>query len=169
MAIPTTSSDLTYNTLTDIHRMQHQGHLTLGWNVNENGTYLLTNDGAKIRVQHWRAKDLRTTLINSLDVPDITGLDDDLRIWSEETFGTERGPIGPLKHLVKEVETEILVDGLHDIREYADVCLLYLDAVRRAGFKIKQLIHAAREKLQVCKSRTWNIPINIDEPIYHKE
>jgi hypothetical protein len=54
--------------------------------------------------------------------------------WSQATFGTdaERGPLGALKHLRKEIEEVKANPG--DIEERADLVFLALDASRRAGY-----------------------------------
>ena len=87
--------------------------------------------------------------------------------WSQATFGldSERGPIGPLKHLAKEaVEAQ---EDTTDIEEFADCLFLICDATRRAGFTWDQLISAAFKKLEKNKSRTWQKPVNSDEPVEH--
>ncbi len=75
--------------------------------------------------------------------------------WSTATFGTtaERGPLGPLKHLAKEV-VEVQADPT-DITEFADIGLLWFDSARRAGFAYDQLIQAMWTKLAVNKTRQW--------------
>jgi hypothetical protein len=75
--------------------------------------------------------------------------------WSQETFGTdaERGPIGPLKHLAKEA-SEAQANP-KDIKEHADILILWLDASRRAGFKPMQVVEAALEKMKENKARKW--------------
>lgn len=86
--------------------------------------------------------------------------------WSQETFGddTVRGPQGPLKHMIKEVN-ECLKDP-KNIEEYADLLLLWVDATRRAGFSPIAMIQAARAKLNRCKEREWPKP-SADEPVEH--
>lgn len=86
--------------------------------------------------------------------------------WSQKTFGpdTERGPIGPLKHLSKEA-LEAAAQPT-DISEYADCFLLLLDATRRGGWKLGHIIDAAQKKLEICKQREWG-PVKPDEPVYH--
>lgn len=86
--------------------------------------------------------------------------------WSQATFGTdqERGPVGSLKHLAKEVQ-EVLADPT-DIIEFADLLFLVFDSTRRAGFTPEQLIEAANAKLAVNKSRQWQKPTS-DEPVEH--
>lgn len=58
---------------------------------------------------------------------------DALSEWSQATFGTdaERGPAGPLKHLLKEIEEVRAAPA--DIEEYADLLFLTCDAARRGG------------------------------------
>ncbi len=86
--------------------------------------------------------------------------------WSEATFGTtaERGPIGPLKHLLKEVDETIAKP--EDLEEYADLGFLVVDATRRAGFTYDQWLEKMFEKLEKNKKRTW-IKTAGDEPIEH--
>jgi len=80
--------------------------------------------------------------------------------WSQATFGEDsvRGPMGALKHLEKEAaEAQRALDIGPDntLEEMADCFLLLLDANRRAGFKIGDLIEAAKVKMVVNKQRTW--------------
>jgi NTP pyrophosphatase (non-canonical NTP hydrolase) len=94
--------------------------------------------------------------------------------WSQATFGkdTERGPIGPMLHLAKEVE-----EVLADIRtpnaadklpeEFADCLFLLFDASRRAGISYDALLNAAWVKLEKNKRRTWPKPKSNDEPVEH--
>lgn len=86
--------------------------------------------------------------------------------WSQATFGndSERGPLGPLKHLEKEAKEA--QESPQDSSEYADCLLLVLDAARRAGIQIDDLVVAAYEKLQINKARTWPAPI-ADAPVEH--
>lgn len=87
--------------------------------------------------------------------------------WSQATFGadSERGPIGPLKHLAMEaIEAS---ENPADISEYADCFLLLLDAARRAGWKLSHLIDAAQKKMEVNKSREYLKPIDSISPVEH--
>lgn len=87
--------------------------------------------------------------------------------WSQETFGDDsvRGPHGPLKHLLKEVQEAI--DKPRDAEEYADLLLLVLDASRRADISAPQLLSAAERKLDKNKSREWGPP-DADGVFEHK-
>ncbi len=97
---------------------------------------------------------------------DITGLWLDHARWSQEQFGadSDRGPLGPIRHLKKEAKE--LEASPHDLLEYADAFLLVLDASRRAGFDLEELVTAAREKLKINKARTWPKGA-ADQPVEH--
>lgn len=82
--------------------------------------------------------------------------------WSQETFGPDgiRGPIGPLKHLKKEADEAIKAhtekrDKPDLLEEHADCLLLLLDATRRAGFAMTELLVAAEKKQAKNMARIW--------------
>lgn len=77
------------------------------------------------------------------------------RKWSDEQFGprSERGPQGPLKHLIKEAGEAL--DDPHDIMEYADMMFLFLDSLHRAGFDCADLSEAMAAKMPILESRTY--------------
>lgn len=83
--------------------------------------------------------------------------------WSQDTFGNV-GPIGPLKHLRKEV-LEVIAKP-HDLIEWADMQFLLWDAQRRAGITDEQITQAMIEKLAVNKLREWPEPKD-GEPRFH--
>jgi hypothetical protein len=87
--------------------------------------------------------------------------------WSQATFGpdSERGPIGPLKHLAKEV-AEVMQDPT-DLMEFVDCLFLIFDSTRRAGFTFAELRAAAWKKLEINKARKWQAPPKGDEAIEH--
>jgi len=87
--------------------------------------------------------------------------------WSQATFGldSERGPIGPLKHLEKEAG-EAQKDP-KDLMEYVDCLFLVCDATRRAGFTVEDLMVAAWGKLVINKARKWQKPTNPNEAVEH--
>lgn len=97
---------------------------------------------------------------------DLIDLYRDHARWSQSTFGAddERGPLGPIRHLRKE--TDELEAAPTDPEEYADALLLLLDASRRAGIGLKELIAAARAKLEVNKARDWPKG-RADQPVEH--
>lgn len=97
--------------------------------------------------------------------------------WSNRTFGDERtrGPVGPLKHLAKEVLCELLGADREEfgrfiylncasgdpssLEELADVLILLMDATRRAGHKWNDLLTAAQAKHAVNIVRTYPKPV----------
>lgn len=93
--------------------------------------------------------------------------------WSRATFGSdqERGPMGPVKHLQKEV-----LETLHELEngdlfqaklELVDCLFLVFDAARRAGYSVTTLTQAAFEKLDINKSMEW-VKQDSNEPMEHK-
>lgn len=76
--------------------------------------------------------------------------------WSDEKFGRNRSPEGPIHHLKKEVE-ELIADPYHP-EEYADCMLLLLDAWRLRGGNLETLLIAARSKFEINKARQWGEP-----------
>lgn len=105
--------------------------------------------------------------------------------WSQEVFGPDnvRGPLGPTKHLAREVLTEILgilrtdVDYIldkngavcYDLGEFVDCMFLVVDACRRAGFTCEQFTKGLFEKLAENKAREWPKfnPNNVNEAVEH--
>ncbi|WP_370656071.1 DUF550 domain-containing protein [Klebsiella pneumoniae] len=83
--------------------------------------------------------------------------------WSQATFGNV-GPIGPLKHLRREV-LEVIAKP-HDLIEWADMQFLLWDAQRRAGINDEKITQAMIEKLAVNKQREWPEPKD-GEPRLH--
>jgi hypothetical protein len=96
----------------------------------------------------------------------LLDLVEDNSAWSQATFGSdaERGPIGALKHLEEEAR-EAQAEPT-DILEYADCLLLLLDATRRAGWSVEDLVNAAYDKMKVNKTRTF-IKAPPDQPSHH--
>lgn len=100
--------------------------------------------------------------------------------FSEATFGKSpgRGPLGPLKHLEKEVieaqndaqmldnrktgkacillTTEAMEQCLRE--ELADCAHLLFDAARRAGMTYDQFLDECFKKLEKNKNRKWKAP-----------
>lgn len=76
--------------------------------------------------------------------------------WSQATFGHDdlRGPTGPLKHLIKEVEETL--ENPDDIFEFADCLGLLLDALRRGKHTLGELLVAYSVNLRRNElKRTW--------------
>ncbi len=78
--------------------------------------------------------------------------------FSSKQFGTkkERGCLGPLHHLKKEVQE--LIDNPDDEMEWADNFLLLLDAAWRKGHSLQDLINFADKKLDININRKWGEP-----------
>jgi hypothetical protein len=94
------------------------------------------------------------------------------RLWSARTFGPQshRGPMGPLKHLKKEVEealnsvaTTVNAASPQDaadcreiqIEELADCFFLVVDAVWRSGVSPVEFRQALTTKLIKNRNRAW--------------
>jgi len=92
----------------------------------------------------------------------------DQAAWSQETFGSDkdRGPIGALKHLLKEAQE--CINNPSDKKERADVFLLLLDAHRRSGWSFGDLVDTSIAKMVETKKRQWPKPTS-DEPVEHIE
>ena len=86
--------------------------------------------------------------------------------WSQATFGNV-GPVGPLKHLRREVLEAIAKP--HDLIEWADMQFLLWDAQRRAGITDEQITQAMIEKLAVNKQREWPEPKDGEPRLHIKE
>jgi len=109
------------------------------------------------------------SFITMVEIGDrLTDLISDQAHWSQQTFGldSERGPIGPLKHLAKEAGEAQTAKKPQDLEEFADCLLLTLDATRRAGYNILELIKAAEIKMRINKGREWPTG-KPDEPVEH--
>lgn len=78
--------------------------------------------------------------------------------WSAEAFGqrSERGPIGPLKHLKKEVEEALAAPD--DPMEIVDCFFLVTDAAWRQGLSLEKFMKLCWQKLAINKGRTWPKP-----------
>lgn len=106
--------------------------------------------------------------------------------WSQKTFGTdkERGPLGPLKHIAKELLSELLpfpretVAAMlatvppdfvppRDIEELADLLFLLFDVTRRSGFTFEQLRIAVNQKMRKNQARSWPRIGNINDAVEH--
>lgn len=96
----------------------------------------------------------------------VTDLWDDIACWSRATFGSdfERGPVGPLKHLAREVQEVLAAPS--DPDEYSDCLILIFDAARRSGLTLDGLLTAALAKMDTNRQRAWPKPTS-DEPVEH--
>lgn len=79
-------------------------------------------------------------------------LTEEANAFSDERF-PDQGVADKLLHLYHEVEEVMATPD--DIKEYADCFLLLTDAARKAGFSIRDLIAACRDKIEYNKTRTF--------------
>ena len=94
---------------------------------------------------------------------------DSLADWSQATFGSDqdRGPRGPLKHLLKEAQEALDAPTVAARREeIVDCQFLVFDAARREGMTLTELFAGCMAKLVKNRQRTWGKPSG-DEPVEH--
>lgn len=113
-----------------------------------------------------------TEVINQATACDLEDFWRDQGRWSYAVFGPRkyRGPKGPLRHLQKELENEIIDVVEPGIYEYVDMFFLIIDAARRAGFSYRQFWNACWHKLAINKRRKWpdwRERIGDDQPMEH--
>jgi NTP pyrophosphatase (non-canonical NTP hydrolase) len=91
------------------------------------------------------------------------------RTWSIGCFGNmdERGPVGPLKHMIKECgeAIEAIEEGGLDqrdqirfaalVEEFGDIMFLMLDSMYRSGISGQMLIESMQAKMPVLQDRTY--------------
>lgn len=104
--------------------------------------------------------------IAPLSAPDRDQVRREHAEWSQATFGNV-GPVGPLKHLRREVLETIAKP--HDLIEWADMQFLLWDAQRRAGITDEQITQAMIDKLAVNKQREWPEPKDGEPRLHIKE
>nr|WP_242013439.1 DUF550 domain-containing protein [Klebsiella variicola] len=104
--------------------------------------------------------------IAPLSAPDRDQVRQEHAEWSQATFGNF-GPVGPLKHLRREVLETIAKP--HDLIEWADMQFLLWDAQRRAGITDEQITQAMIDKLAVNKQRSWPEPKDGEPRLHIKE
>lgn len=81
--------------------------------------------------------------------------------WSQNTFGPdsqEQRLYGALMHLEKEARECLAMP--YDLIEKADCLLLIMDATRRSGRTLRELIDAADLKQKINTSRQWSSPVD---------
>lgn len=96
-------------------------------------------------------------------------LAEDIQRWSFEKFGSswDRGPYGPVRHLVEEAQETLESIGTdHFTEELADCLIILLDANWRSGNTLGDLLGAAENKMEVNKARKWQ-KAGPTEPIHH--
>ena len=79
----------------------------------------------------------------------------EIETFSNSAFGTPqvRNETATLRKLKAEIDE--LIENPNDKHEWADVFLLLLDAARRKGYTINDLISFGLEKIEINKNRTW--------------
>lgn len=101
--------------------------------------------------------------------------------WSEKTFGTieQRGPVGALKHSIKEAKEaieeyessgpELIHDNDKYVTELADMLLTLFDATWRSDLTFQDIINAAQEKMYRNMEREWPAigTVPPDESVHH--
>lgn len=113
-----------------------------------------------------------------LKMEKIQKLQNNIFEWSNKTFSTQKTPIPILKHLIKEIEKELIPalkkhyenkkhgtsptiagpDLLHVYHEFADVQILLLDAQAHISLSIEQLMTFMYQKMEINKARKWKAP-----------
>lgn len=96
--------------------------------------------------------------------------------WSAKQFGSreQRGPIGPIRHLQKEIEKEILPlleknpgqIPMELFEELIDCFFLIMDAAWRSGMSPEAFLQCAFFKLRKNKRRKWGA-FNATGPTEH--
>jgi NTP pyrophosphatase (non-canonical NTP hydrolase) len=82
-------------------------------------------------------------------------------MWSQANFGRDdqSGPCRPLNHLAKEVKEALAAIEAGDTanlkEELADIFILWLDARRRAGFLLPDMLYAVEAKMDQNEVRRW--------------
>ncbi len=95
---------------------------------------------------------------------DLQKLMDDIREWSDATFGENQRVVPVLNHLIKEVPE--VIDAVNDVAgitikgkfEFADCFMLLLDAASHYGMDAESLINCTHIKLNINKHRKWGEP-----------
>lgn len=85
--------------------------------------------------------------------------------WSQRTFGgdEERGPVGPLGHMKKEVDEALEAMRLgrpfqEVLDEFADLQILLRDAARRQRISLDLLLVASLDKMARNRARVYIKP-----------
>lgn len=87
--------------------------------------------------------------------------------WSQATFGSKPTVHGVIAHLEKEI-AELKADPM-DPEEWADVIILGIEGMLRAGYTPKGVNGEVRRKMAINRARTWPDPATIADgkPIEH--
>lgn len=87
--------------------------------------------------------------------------------WSRATFGDKPTVHSVIAHLEKEIG-ELKADPM-DPKEWADVIILGIEGMLRAGYPPESVENAIRRKMAINRARKWPDPATIadGEPIEH--
>ena len=87
---------------------------------------------------------------------------DDIKQWSDSTFGETDRRIGMVGHLEREADEvlEAILDGDESIiqQEITDCFILVLDLAAHTDMSIAKLLFFAQNKHEINKSRKWRSP-----------
>lgn len=116
----------------------------------------------------------------SIDNIDVQKLQDEVKKWSDSTFGMHRSGIPIINHL--KAETDELIEALINnhrgiyanttedalkrlrkskdriLMEFADCFMLLIDAAAHEQITIDMLVNATKQKLEINKTRKWGEP-----------
>jgi NTP pyrophosphatase (non-canonical NTP hydrolase) len=112
----------------------------------------------------------------------ILKLQEDIKEWSNQTFGDEHRRLPISKHLKEEVDEIIQITqhadthGYNTISEYAqaesalkmqvaDCLILIMDLLSKYGYTMEEAFLAVKEKMRVNKNRVWEGPD--ENGLYH--
>jgi hypothetical protein len=94
-------------------------------------------------------------------VTEIERLTIEIGRWSDHQFGSsdqDGDRAGILTLLRLKMELEELLGTPNALEEWADVLMLYLDAARRRGITVQEVLSATWDKLEVNRKRKWGKP-----------
>jgi len=106
-------------------------------------------------------KDIVST--DAMNTPDFNTLFRDAGEWQLKTF-PDANAISKLFHLeeeIKEIKEAITTSGIpikHIDHEYADAMLLLVGSWMARGRSPEELLVVVKDKLRICKGRTWGKP-----------
>lgn len=86
----------------------------------------------------------------------IQALQERITDWAESKFADKYSLNGTLEHLKEELEH--LVGSPFDAENWADVFILFLSALHKAGFDTSDLYQATEAKVTINEFRQWREP-----------
>ena len=73
--------------------------------------------------------------------------------WADKTFGINRGVLGRIKHIEKELIE--LKNNPNGPEEWIDILMLTLDGLGLIGLSPENILEELYSKLEKCKNRKW--------------